>query len=116
MYYLIEKTDERLRCTLGNSKESRVQFCVLTDGEDTASHDHNLPELARLVNKFRKIQWEFMYIGFGVDCFHTAKSMGVPEKNIVRVEADMEGYLEGYERLSRTTSEYISQGAKNGTK
>ena len=69
-----------------------VIVAILTDGEENASTEFNLPQIESMIKKqIEQDQWNFVYLSADPKAFEDAGKMGIARNNVVRFEADSAG-------------------------
>lgn len=69
-----------------------VIVAILTDGEENASTEFNLPQIESMIKKqIEQDQWNFVYLSADPKAFEDAGKMGIARNNVVRFEADPAG-------------------------
>jgi hypothetical protein len=73
----IVRLGERLAGMPEDERPGKVIFVVVTDGEENASREYNLPEVRDLVEEqAERWGWEFIYLAANVDAFATGRGYG----------------------------------------
>lgn len=67
----------KLEAQLKGKKNLSVLVTILTDGEENASREYNATEIKELVNRLKKQDWTFTYIGADHDVTAVAHSISI---------------------------------------
>ena len=74
----IAKTGERLSKVSEQDRPGKVIFVVFTDGYENASKEYKKEKIAEMVkHQTEKYQWDFIFLGAGIDAFAEAGQIGV---------------------------------------
>ena len=74
----IVKTGERLSKMSEQGRPEKVVFVVFTDGYENASKEYKKEKVAEMVkHQNEKYQWNFIFLGAGIDAFAEAGQIGV---------------------------------------
>ena len=85
----------------------RVQFIIITDGEENASREFNLDEIRGMVTRLtEKRGWDFLFLGANMDAIAEAGRMGIRPSRAVDAFADAEGTAVQYEAISQANLEF----------
>ena len=87
-------------------RAERVQFIIITDGMENASHEYTLPQVREMIEKHRKEGWDFIFLGANIDAISTAKSMGISASRAVNAMSDAIGTPLQYEAVARANRAY----------
>ncbi len=85
------------------SKKKQVIMVILTDGEENASVEYTLERVKELVEEHD--EWEFIFLGCGMDAFGAAGSMGIA--HAAAYAATGKGVTQAYASASCTISSLV---------
>ena len=74
---------------IDSCKPKKVMFVITTDGLENASKEFNKKQIRNLIKKHK--DWEFIYIGAGIDSYAEGSSIGIRESNISNYVKDRKG-------------------------
>lgn len=60
-----------------NGGDAKVVICILTDGDENASTEHNWTELNALIKEKTAAGWQFNFMGAGIDAYKQGQRMGI---------------------------------------
>lgn len=91
------------------NKPSKVVVVVNTDGEENSSREFTLTQVKELVTERQENHdWQFVFVGAGIDAFHGGVSLGMRGHGTFAVAAGPMGQSMGYNHLNTVTSSYRS--------
>ncbi|MCI1282593.1 MAG: VWA domain-containing protein [Prevotella sp.] len=94
------------------SADDRVLVTIITDGEENCSQEYNLKMIKNLVEKLKKQNWTFTFIGTdNLDVEGTAGAMGI--NNHFSFAEDAEGTREMFRCERECRSRYNDRVASN---
>lgn len=73
---------------------------ITTDGQENSSREYNRDGIRRLIERQKKVGWEFLFLGAGIDAFDEAGSLGIDRSRVMCVEHDSDGVQDCYEGIS----------------
>lgn len=77
-----------------DKRAEKVLFVVMTDGEENSSREFDARNLKRLIEEEQeKWDWEFVFIGAGIDAIQAAKDIGIKAENAINTVADKKGIV-----------------------
>lgn len=80
----ITRTGQRLAEMPENERPARVVFVVFTDGEENQSREYTGQKVAEMVkHQEQRYNWQFMFLGAGIDAIGQAAIIGVAASNSV---------------------------------
>lgn len=92
--------------------EDSVLVTIITDGEENCSREYNLKMVKNLIEKLKKQNWTFTFIGTdNLDVEGMAESMGID--NHLQFTQDEEGTREMFQRECRSRVHYNQRLAEN---
>jgi len=56
----------------------KIVICIQTDGEENASTEHTMSELNALIKEKSALNWQFNFMGAGIDAYSQSRQMGIP--------------------------------------
>ena len=68
-----------------------TMYIITTDGLENASRRYNSKEIKALIEKKKKLGWEFLFIGANIDAIETAGRYGIDSDRAVNYHADSQG-------------------------
>ncbi len=97
----IEKIDGIHRYIRAEDVPEHTMFIIITDGMENASRRFSSREVKKMIEKYKKSGWEFLFIGANIDSVETARHFGISEDRAVNYHADKQGTAVAYECVSR---------------
>lgn len=90
--FALDKIEGVQRSLSPEYRADRVQFVIMTDGAENASHEYTGAVIRRRIEKARKeLGWDFIFLGANIDAVTTARDMGMDESRAIDTFADHEG-------------------------
>lgn len=86
-------------------RPGKVQFVIITDGQENASRKWHLSELRRLIDAKREQGWDFLFLGANMDAITTAESMGIHRDRAVTAMSDKAGVPLQYDAVACATAD-----------
>lgn len=86
-------------------KADRVLFVITTDGRENASRRYTYPQVKGLIEKHRRMGWEFLFIGANIDAAAEAASLGIAPERAADYVADGRGTEVLYEAVAFAVAE-----------
>lgn len=104
----------RVQDALGDThRAGKVQFVIMTDGQENASSKFTLADIRRsIAQRQEKDGWDFLFLGAGIDAVETARSMAIPAERAVTAVHDSMGTTVQYEAVACATAEFRRSGAR----
>ena len=95
----------------------RVLFVITTDGQENASRRYTYPQVKSMIEKHRRMGWEFLFIGANIDAAAEAASLGIAPERAADYVADGRGTEVLYEAVTSAVVEVraCSPGAAMGS-
>ena len=85
---VITDTGTHLEAMPEDQRPERVYFVIATDGEENSSREYTLEQVKTMIAHQRDAyQWEFVFIGAGIDAFAEAGGMGIGAQGTLRTNA-----------------------------
>lgn len=63
--------------------DPKVVICIQTDGQENASTAHTWEELNLLIKEKSALDWQFNFMGAGIDAYQQARQMGISARATV---------------------------------
>lgn len=105
----INSVGDRLSKTKEEDRPEKVMVCIVTDGQENASHNFTKTKIKDMIEHQRsKYGWEFLYLGANQDSFSEASSYGISSAYTSNFKADSFGMLSGCMYLSSTVASFRS--------
>lgn len=80
----ISATDE----VMDKEKAHKAIVVIQTDGEENSSREHTLASIKTMIKERQYKNWEFVFIGAGINAFADATKMGISGANTMSYAAD----------------------------
>ena len=77
-----------------------VIVCIITDGEENASHEYSRDRIKEMTAHATKNGWQFIYVGANQDAFSVARQMGVANNMTQNYAANSAGTRAVYANVS----------------
>lgn len=101
----IDEVGERLAQTPEQDRPEKVVFVILTDGQENSSVAFSYDDIRRRIqHQENKYNWEFVFLGVGLEGFSEAANIGVRSDMSHHVADTPEGVNRGYANTSETVS------------
>jgi hypothetical protein len=104
----IDETGKTLDSMTEDEKPRKVVFIILTDGQENASQEKTAEDVkSKIINQTNNYQWEFIYLGVGLDKFAhglQAGAAGVASAGTYTAPATILGLQASYRTASVVTS------------
>ena len=79
---------------------SQTMFVITTDGQENSSHIFTSKMVKQMIEKKKKLGWEFLFIGANIDAVSTAADYGISADRAVNYHADGEGTRVVYDAVA----------------
>ena len=110
----VNDTNERIGKMADADKPEKVIVCILTDGEENASHEFKNHQIKEMIEKQRsEKKWEFAFLAANQDAFTAAKSMGISQDYTSGFVSDSKGTKAAYLAMSSMTKRYRTDPTNN---
>jgi len=86
--------------------KTKVIVVIMTDGHENSSKEWTKDKIKELINKKRKLGWEFIFSGCDEHAFAEASSLGISAKTISINPASVKGFKTSYAAASAQTLKY----------
>lgn len=83
-------------------KTKKVMFVITTDGYENASREYSKEQIKELIKGHSN--WEFIYIGAGIDSYSEGSSIGIKTNNISNYVKDKKGMSKMFGAVARASS------------
>lgn len=90
-----------------------ILFVIVTDGEENASREYNLDAVKSMIDVRTARDWQFVFIGAGLNAFAQGHAMGIARGNVTQLNEDKP--QETMSALSLSTRAYVESGSKSTT-
>lgn len=107
----VGKTIARLEEQEKQNPSDQVVLMVVTDGEENASTEWNKTDLKHVIDQ-KKDDWQFMFLGAGLDSFSDAHSLGVANHAVVNNANVQQMYAMNSTKLSTARSAVSNNRSK----
>ena len=87
-------------------RPGKVQFVIVTDGQENASRRYHLQDIRRMIDSKRELGWDFVFLGANMDAITTAEGMGIHRDRAVTAMSDAAGVPLQYDAVARATMEF----------
>lgn len=77
-------------------KKTPTIVAIFTDGYENASKEYKLETVKVLIEKLQEKNWEFHFLGAGIDAIGEAVQLGIDSQNVVAAAADSRGIAQTY--------------------
>lgn len=105
--YAVDQTGQRLASLCECDRPSKVLICVVTDGQENASHRATLSEIKEMINHQKcKYNWSFAFLGANIDSFAAGGSMGIARGATMNYVADSAGVDNMWMNMERSVASY----------
>lgn len=101
----IDLTD---KLVVGRTDNPLVVITIQTDGQENASHKHNLAEVRRTIEERQGKGWQFMFLGAGIDAYAEASKYGILAGNTM--SNGRENMREAMRGAASATMRYAATG------
>ena len=112
----IQKISKAQKHTIEKERATKVLFVITTDGMENASHEYNYSKVRTLIEKHKKIGWEFMFLGANIDAIATAEKFGIEEDRAVTYHADSVGTQKNFEAVHEAVANFRGNRRMDGWK
>lgn len=89
-------------------KPSKIVIVVNTDGYENSSKEFTQARIKELVEDKQKQDWQFVFVGAGVDAFTTGTSYGFYGASTYTTTQDSAGIDASYRQMTNSTVSYAS--------
>lgn len=105
---------DAIGASIGSAKPGNrpVLMVILTDGENNASVEFNLPKVKALISAHQSKGWTFVFIGADINAYSTGNSLGLQTGNTVSASSARTQNI--YQNLSTATATYAEGRRSTG--
>ena len=93
----------------------KVQFVIVTDGQENASRTWGLPSIHKLIDEHRERGWDFLFLGANIDAISTAESMGIHRDRAVTAMSDGMGLPLQYAAVAAANTAFRTGSANDAS-
>lgn len=98
-----------------SKRAKKVLICIITDGHENASREFNRSQIYDMIKNFKKdYNWQFAFVGAGIDAYKEAASFGIAKGQTMRVAATEVGVSSLFSTHSNVTSSWRSAPLDSG--
>jgi hypothetical protein len=109
---LVSATAAQIAQAPAHKRPDQVIILVLTDGYENASTEWTLPEVRKLVNRYREHNdWQFIFLGASLDAIAVAQGMGFAPSASLAYDADADGVQASFAAAADYASRLRAQPA-----
>lgn len=95
-----------------NDRPDKVIFIIQTDGDENASHENSWETVSALVKEHTdKYNWQFIFLGMGLDTFRQGHAMGVA--NVVNSKGTGAAHAHTHSTMNAYTTAYRGGASSN---
>jgi uncharacterized protein YegL len=108
--WAIDATGQGLSLMKEEDRPDKVIFCIITDGEENRSKEYRYSQVREKITiQNRDYNWQFIFIGAGVDTFNVAeRNLGISMH--ISVDADARGIAKGLREMTNSIGTYRTGG------
>ena len=88
-----------------SDRPDKTMVVIITDGLENASREFSYDKVKSLIEKKKKDNWEFMFLGANIDAIGEAGRFGIDEDYAVEYRCDSEGTALNYCCVSEAISD-----------
>ena len=88
-------------------KAEKVIFIITTDGYENASIKFNKEQIKEMIQGHK--EWEFIYIGAGIDSYSEGQSIGIHKSNIANYKKDGKGISKMFKAMFLASEEFCDE-------
>lgn len=105
--YTIDEMGDRFDKMDEDDKPSSVIVGVITDGKENASEEYTKEQLrSKIEQQEEEWDWEFIFIGAGIDDFSDARQMGIHTNSMISEDDGYTGYKKGVAKMDAAVSRH----------
>lgn len=98
---LLDAMGNAINRMLWQEEPGRVQFVIITDGEENSSREYSLEKIRSMVTRLtQQNHWDFLFLGANMDAISTAGRMGIAPSRAVDAFADTESTVLQYKAVT----------------
>jgi hypothetical protein len=92
----------------------KIVICIQTDGEENASTEHTMSELNALIKEKSALNWQFNFMGAGIDAYAQSRQMGIPMASSLSYRKDdRAATLAAFYSSAQRARSFVSGASKN---
>jgi len=101
-------TEKANLAKFGDEKPAKVLVCIVTDGQENASHEFKIDDIRKLIKDCEDDNWNFLYLAANQDAFAVGSSFGVSVGNTLNFTASGAGVGQMYNTAFASATSYRS--------
>lgn len=94
-----------------DKRASQILFVITTDGMENASREFTYEKIRQMIEKKKKQDWQFIFLGANIDSAKTAAKFGINKSMAADYHADSRGVQKNYEVLNSTVGTLRTKGS-----
>jgi Mg-chelatase subunit ChlD len=107
----IDNMNKRLVKTPKADRPSKIVCVIITDGEENQSRQYTKDKINCMIEFQRELlDWEFLFLGANQDAIQAGSNLGIRTDRSVTFSANSRGVDSVYENLSKTITNFTTQG------
>lgn len=96
-----------------DQRPERILFVTITDGENNASKEFTLTQVAEMVKHQTDVyKWDFVFLGSNIDAWDAGSSLGVKSSSTLQFANSKGSVASAFQSLSKNTVKYRSAAVK----
>jgi uncharacterized protein YegL len=108
---MIDEVGRELSAEKEESRPEKVLFCILTDGQENASHEYKTERVRDMIKHQQdKYNWAFIFLGANQDAFATAQVYGINKAYVSNYTPDSDGTKLAFGGISCMAASYRTSG------
>jgi len=104
----IDSADRRISQLAVQDRPTKVIFIVVTDGYENSSKRHGERAVREKIERQKKKDWQFVFIGANLDAQAVAKNIAIPISNALQFGHNMVGTSNAIRSASNLVAQYRS--------
>lgn len=110
MGFAIQKIRRAHENTLKEERPDKTVFVIITDGHENSSTEYSKAKIKQMIEKCKKRDWEFIFLGANMDAVEVATQYGFAKKNVATYRSDAKGTATNYDAISEAVSSLRGTG------
>lgn len=107
----IDTLGKKLAETPNEKRPSKVIVVIMTDGEENSSREYTYKDIQdKIEHQREKYNWEFLFVGAGIDAFKGAHDLGISMDKALSVSNSSAGVRSAYCNVSVGVKRYRKSG------